>query len=369
MDLDGQLAGQEGGAGAAVQRSIVDDWLEPLPGNACGDDLEYDPAFHELTVVAAGKPESQFAAAEPPDWSAVHDQAAALFDRTRDLRVAVLWARAVLNLRGFASLPDSLRLLHGLLDQFWDGVHPALDPDDGDAFARVSTLASLADMGGLLGDLRMAMVVKHRAFGELRVRDVEVALDKLPPREDESPRTRGQITGLLSDLPELADRLRDNCSQASAGLTALYRLMTERFGFDLAVDIKPMKGMIDSVAQVVPEPVALAPAEAEGDGDEPEAGWAPDAADASPGARGGARAKAGLSGEIDTREDAERAIDMICAYLERTEPSNPAQLLLRRAQRLINKNFLQLVQELAPDALNEVARMMGVDPNSISADE
>jgi type VI secretion system protein ImpA len=35
---------------------------------------------------------------------------------------------------------------------------------------------------------------------------------------------------------------------------------------------------------------------------------------------------------------------------------------------LINKNFLQLMRELAPDALSEVARIMGVDPETISAD-
>jgi len=58
---------------------------------------------------------------------------------------------------------------------------------------------------------------------------------------------------------------------------------------------------------------------------------------------------------------------MVCAYLERSEPTNPAQLLLRRAEKLIDKSFLQLVRDLAPDALSEVARIMGVDPDSIES--
>ena len=66
------------------------------------------------------------------------------------------------------------------------------------------------------------------------------------------------------------------------------------------------------------------------------------------------------------REDAVKAIDLVCQYLERTEPTSPAQLLLRRAQRLIDKNFLELVKELAPEALNEVAKIMGVDPDSVA---
>ena len=76
-----------------------------------------------------------------------------------------------------------------------------------------------------------------------------------------------------------------------------------------------------------------------------------------------------LSGGVHSREDALRAIDMVCEYLESAEPTNPAQLLLRRARRMINRNFLQLMKELAPDALSEVARVMGVDPDTVQLDE
>ena len=67
-----------------------------------------------------------------------------------------------------------------------------------------------------------------------------------------------------------------------------------------------------------------------------------------------------------SREEAVRAIDLVCEYLSRAEPTNPAQMLLKRARRLIDHDFLQLIKELAPDSLNEVARLMGVDPDSVS---
>ena len=73
-----------------------------------------------------------------------------------------------------------------------------------------------------------------------------------------------------------------------------------------------------------------------------------------------------LSGAIDNRKDAVRAISMVCEYLERAEPSNPAQLLLRRASKLINKNFVELVREFAPESLNEVARVMGISAEELS---
>jgi type VI secretion system protein ImpA len=73
----------------------------------------------------------------------------------------------------------------------------------------------------------------------------------------------------------------------------------------------------------------------------------------------------GLAGSVSSREDALRAIDMVCAYLERNEPTNPAPLFLRRARQLVGHNFLQLMKELAPAALPDVARMVGVDPDSV----
>src|SRR5204863_304436 len=73
-------------------------------------------------------------------------------------------------------------------------------------------------------------------------------------------------------------------------------------------------------------------------------------------------------GEVRVRS-VEIALDMVCAYLERAEPTNPAPLLLRRARRLISHNFLQLMKELAPDALDQVARVMGVDPSTVQIDD
>jgi type VI secretion system protein ImpA len=69
---------------------------------------------------------------------------------------------------------------------------------------------------------------------------------------------------------------------------------------------------------------------------------------------------------VDTRQFAIRAIELVCTYLEPNEPTKPAPLLLRRAARVIDKNFLQLVGELAPDSIKEVARIMGVDPSTIT---
>jgi type VI secretion system protein ImpA len=340
--------------------AMVESWLEPLEGDACGDDLEYDPAFLELDQAAAGKTETQFAPAEPPQWAQVRELSEGLLARTRDLRVALLWGRACLNVDGLEGLAPALRLIHGLLDRFWDELHPRNDPDDGDAFARLSVLGSLDKLDGFLGDVRQVPVLNDRRLGGLRIREVEIGLERLAARPDESVRTTGQLQGLLGDLPELAYRLRVCHAESGEALKQLQQVMNDRFGLEQAIDVRALRNMIEAVNAVLPEPA----------GEEGSAeGGAAQLERSDDGAGAPRRGKGAGSQNIESREDAIKALQLICAYLERSEPTNPAQLLLRRAERLIDKSFLQLVRDLAPDAVGEVARIMGVDPDSIQAIE
>jgi type VI secretion system protein ImpA len=64
-------------------------------------------------------------------------------------------------------------------------------------------------------------------------------------------------------------------------------------------------------------------------------------------------------GALATREDAIALLDAVCAFLERTEPTNPAPLLIRRARGLMGKDFLAVMQDLAPDSLAQIHLIAG----------
>jgi type VI secretion system protein ImpA len=333
-------------------------WQTSLPDDAapCGPDLEYDNDFLALVQAATGKPESTFGPAEPPDWRAVVEQSEALLDRSRDLRIAVLWLRGKLHTAGYASLAVGLRLINGLLEQHWDHLHPLPDPDDGDLYARVNTLSALPQAEGLMGDLREAWLVQDRAIGELTVRSAQVALGQLQAAEGEAGPGKDQISAMLGALAERDPGLRARCQDAVVLVRQLIALANDKLGSSAAPDLRALYNLAHGIA-------SLLPAE---DGDA-----APAAADDDDGASraGGGTAGAGrsLSGSIHSREDAIRAIDMVCTYLERAEPTNPAPLFLRRARQLIGQNFLQLIKALAPDALPGVAGMVGVNPDAIES--
>ena len=339
-------------------------WLEPLEGEACGPDMEYDATFLTLDQAVAGKPETQFAPAEPPQWPLTRELAEELFKSTRDLRVAMPWCRAVLNIEGVQALPVTLNLLSGLIDKFWDELHPRNDPDDGDAFARLSVLGGLDKLDSFLGDVRQNPLIKDRRLGGLTIREIEIALDRLPARSDESARTQSQIQGMLEELPDMAAKLRTTHAEAAEALKGLQRVMNDRFGIENAVDVKALRGMIEALKLVLPEEGTGGEAGTGAEGAEggSDGGEAMEASSA-PRRKGG-----GVAGSIESRQDAVKAINLICAYLEKNEPTNPAQLLLRRAERLIDKSFMQLVRDLAPDAMAEVARIMGVNPDDFRGD-
>jgi type VI secretion system protein ImpA len=69
-----------------------------------------------------------------------------------------------------------------------------------------------------------------------------------------------------------------------------------------------------------------------------------------------------INGTIQSRQDVVRLLDRICEYYARTEPSSPLPLLLRRAQRLAEMDFLQIVDELTPAMRAQLEPIVGVKP-------
>ena len=355
--------GRDSVAGDVAGSPIVDAWLEPLADPACGADLEYDDDFREIGKAAVGKPGTQFAGdadAKPPDWRAVNNLAESMFERTRDVRVALFWARAQLHLEGAPTLPASLRLIHGLLERYWAELHPL--PDGDDFFARVNALADMCTPAGLLGDLRDALIVVNRSIGELRGRDVEIALGTAEPRASDPAYSRSQVERMLRDAVAEEPALVAFPKSALDSIERIQELMRERVGYSSAPDLQPLVDMLSAVRDLMPEQGA------KGAAGNDRAADGRDGAASEGASSGRAGGRVGLSGAIDTRADALRAIDMVCDYLERAEPTNPAQLLLRRARRLVNKNFLELVRELAPESLGEVARIMGMSADEVTSD-
>lgn len=329
----------------------------------CGDSLDYDPAFADLEITARGKPEQHFGStlvpAQEPDWRQVQAKALALSERTRDLRVAVLLARAQTVLEGLPALTSSLGLIRQLLSRHWDHVHPQLDPDDpNDPILRMNALAALVDPAGLLRDLRNVPFVQSAA-GTCSIRDAEFAIGVARLPEDKAPPvSRAQLTALVRAHAAAGGKNEAQRAFETAG--ALRSVLVEKAGVNQAVELEPLIRKLRALAafhaEAVGEPAPPGAARDAAAGDRGSAGGAADAG------IHGAAGRPGTTGEIRNREDAVQELDRVCAYLERHEPANPAPLLIRRAQRLVQMNFLDILRDLAPEGMSSIEKIAGLPP-------
>lgn len=337
-----------------MNRDSLETILAPISEDApCGSDLEYDPAFTALETSARPKAEQQFGDSVipevPPDWRAVSAQALELLQRTKDVRVAILALRAATRLHGITGFALGLEFLHELFDRYWDTLHPQLDADDdNDPTMRLNALAPMTDADMVLRDLHEALIGSSRSTGPIHVRDVELALGKLTPKDGESVFSAGQIGGALAEVFETDADIKTACASAASWVAKLQTLVNGRVGGQGMIDLKPLQSIAYAVQQLAKEADPGASQDDAGDPSGTSSGG-----DAQQGARGG------RSGEIATRQDAVETLDKVIRFLEKTEPGNPAPLLIKRAQRLIGVSFLDIMSDLAPDALGTIENITG----------
>jgi type VI secretion system protein ImpA len=322
----------------------------------CGEDLEYDPEFGEMERAAQGKPEQQLGdtlvPAEEADWPSVKAKAISLFDRTKDLRVAVYLTQSLLHTEGLLGLRDGLSLIQGLLENFWESVHPQLDPDDNnDPTLRINTLITLYDPETVLHSIREAALVNSPALGRFSLRDILVALGKMshPAGSDQeaveiSTINAAFMDAALDDLQNTADAIR----QSIECVSAIESQLMEKVGSKQMADFSALPELLKEAQHVMAEHLTQ-----RGVGD---AEVSSEVVNGAPGTQASAQS---LPNAINSQEDVIRALDMACEYFKRHEPSSPVPLLLQRAKRLVAKDFMEILHDLTPAGVPQAEEISG----------
>src|SRR5262249_61907787 len=119
--------------------------LAPISAeHPAGESLLYDAVYDQLKDAARGGGRSQLDADEAaaPDWKGLLQLASStLATRSKDLQIAAWLTEALTRTHGFPGLRDGLRTLRGLLETFWDTLHPQIE--DGDLEFRAGRLSYL----------------------------------------------------------------------------------------------------------------------------------------------------------------------------------------------------------------------------------
>lgn len=332
----------------------------------CGHDLTADPAYYELESAVRGKPEIQYGnmtqKAEEPDWADIEKRAEAFLLKSKDLRVFTYLAVAMLRRYGYRGLSDALAILGSNVGEFWDGLFPLLDPeDDNDPTERRNIIESLSPPEDTVDQfLRVrdhlldAPLCESRRFGRVGLRNLLWASGEMPKTEegggatdeetvraafdDSEPETLLErekvVAEALGHLDTLDACLRERIPDGSPSFTTLRRWLA-RASKEISLQVARRGLGGDEAGEAAVEGTAA--------GDLPEKGLAP------------ARAAGGSApGRIQSPDDVKKALDVICDYYARQEPSSPVPMLLRRARRLVGLGFADIIRDLSPEALSQI---------------
>ncbi len=357
-----------------MNESDIQSLLSEVSAEApCGEDLSYDASFLALedmlrTKDAGGVVAGVEEETVEPNWREVREKSSELLNRSKDLRVAMYLNISLLKLEGIHGLRDGLSLLRGLLERFWDHLYPKLDPDDNDdPLERINILESLSPTTVSAQDpmkfkQRLAEVPLCNSvqMGKFSLRDIQIAKGEIAVSDDQKAKAPDMsvIDAAFQDTATDELLITSQATQESIEhIAAIMSVFSERASDGQTPDVSGFRGVLGNIQKRVQEYLAK-----RGHGEAVDEGAA---------AAGGVKEKGAisLSGDIQSAQEALLALDKVIQYFERHEPSSPVPLLLRRAQRLVSKSFLEVVKDFCPDGMNQVEMIGGVSSSDSGTDQ
>lgn len=332
--------------------------LEPVPGDdPAGPDLSYDPERHQIEQVFEVQASlDTLDGDEGPeiDWRDIVRMIGAQSERTKDVWLAVYLCRAGARWGSLETVELGAQYLAGLFEQYWEVVHPKLEEDGFQG--RKGPCDSLTAGSQFLNPLRRTVLLEHPRFGRFTGADFERFRLGAESEDGYGP-FRAALDAIgdegLREAVGRIDNIEDGLRRADAVLTANAEGST-------GTNFRPTYDVLAEIRRSV-QSFASTPAEDEEAQHQDEFSDDPGAAAPQSGAR--------LSGRVDSREDVIRALDAISDYYARREPTSPVPLVLQRARKWVHLDFLSVLQDIAPDSIEEARRILTSRAEAPPADD
>ena len=325
-------------------REEIQQLVQPITAEQpCGENLEDTPllaSFDEFRLFGQSLPLDPV-----PDWGQVKARSEEALARSKDLRLLAHLASALLRTDGVVAFAATLPVAASWLETYWADTFPLVGDD---ILFRRNALNCFSDPVAIVDGLRRAPILSSRQYGTFSLRDLEILSGQLQPREGEPAPDGARAKAAFGALPiEELQALHQAVADTAAAIKRIESKMQDDAGVEGAPDLSLLTVNVAKIRKYLATELS-----ARGSG-----AGAPGEADAPAGTTA---APAGVVavGAIRTREDAVRALDAVSEYFRRNEPSSPIPLLVDRAKRLVSKDFLEVLAEVAPEALAQ-ARAAG----------
>ena len=304
----------------------------------------------------------------------------ALEKDTKDLQIGAWLSEALVNEYGFAGLRDSLKMLSGFQEKFWETLHPEID--EGDMEGRANALAWMEEQAAL--GIKKAKITGYSGYSSIDFEDSkkfdipdniesldtaeQVRYNELRVQAEKENRVtankwRAEMTQTRRAFYEDLNFLIDECWAAYAEIN---RVIEEKFDRNQAPGMNNLKKSLDEihtqVRKILEEKRAAEPDEIT------------EEAVAETAAEDGATIKvagvATASGAIQNRQDALKRLADIAAFFQKTEPHSPISYIIQRAVKWGNMPLETWLQDVIKDetVIYQIRQTLGFN-TSLPTDE
>ena len=289
-------------------------------------------------------------------WRVVLDNSPRIIDKhSKDLEIACWYTEALIRRHGFQGLRDGFKLIHGLLENYWEPLFPL--PDEDGMETRVAPLAGLNGEGSegvIIAPIRNVTITEGESSGPYSYWQYQQAreIQRLPD-EDVRERKIADLGFGLSDIEKAVNEssagffidLRDDLQACIDTFKAIHQLLDGYCDSDVAPPSSHIQNtlseLLGAINHLGKDKFPVAEEEPEGlateDGDAPVANENP-------------KDSATLSGPIKNREAAFRQLTVIAEFFRKTEPHSPISYVLEKAVRWGDMPLSELIAELIPDS-------------------
>lgn len=323
--------------------------LEPVTADQpCGQNLE------DTQLLASFDTFRLFGQPVPfetvPEWVGIRDAALEALRTSKDLRLLAHLATALLRTEGLPAFAETLDVAAQWLANYWSQTYPLVDED---AILRRNALNCFADPIAVIEGLRRLPLVSNRQHGRFSLRDLDIAGGQAAPAQGEGAPDNAQIAAAFASMPiDEMQRLQQSAERALSALHRIDGIMRTGAGDGAAPEFDALRVPLTRIERVLRTHLA-----SRGNGD----AGAGAAIEMSSSHESAASSLAGqATGAIRSRQDAMRALDAVAEFFRQTEPASPVPMFLERAKRLVGKNFLEVLADVAPDALAQARAAGGV---------
>lgn len=302
--------------------------------------------------------------------------------QTKDLQIAAWLSESLIKEHGFAGLRDSLKLLSGLQENFWETVFPEID--EGDMEGRANAIEWM-DMQGAFA-IKGATITGGEGYSFLDFEDSK-RFD-IPENIDTLDSTDQQKFRELQAQAEkenrvTADRWRKAkavsrrafyeklsfvLEECFAEFKELNRVAEEKFDRNQVPGTSNLKRALDDIQTQVKKLLEEKRAEEPDEADEITEETASGETEAGA-AIGATKGVATTAGAIQNRKDAIKRLADLAEFFRKTEPHSPVSYLVTRAVKWGEMPLELWLQDVIKDetVLFQLRQTLGFNTNSGSA--